>query len=425
MLTSVLRYVASWAARLGERAAGWRPRRVVVCLAVAVMVCLGAGCGAGSPSAAGGVPHSDAGSFACGVHARPLGPKDGAWLGVSIDWAHDTLSRYAERLGHHPAVAVTFADMPLRAVDVTNVSAAVGLARAQGSVLLLTLEPFQGLSAVDAPAIGALVASLSRWTKEGVPIVVRYAHEMNGSWYPWGQQPGAYVRSFDEVAAAVHRHVPGAAMMWAPSYGGGYPFTGGRYAAKPGSPDAAALDTSGNGALDKSDDPYAPYYPGDAAVDWVGMSLYHWGTKYPWGTNEVPQPGKLVDQLRGRYQGPGVDETIVPDFYQVYGVQHRKPVAIAETAALYTPGGSGADELAVKREWIDQVLSPTLVARLPQLKMVNWFEWRKYEPETGGIVDWRATTPGPVQRQFRASLPDWARFGKPHPAGCAPNSAGS
>jgi hypothetical protein len=356
---------------------------------------------------------------------RPLGPKDGAWLGVSIDWAHDTLTRYAQRLGHHPAVAVTFADMPLRPIDITDVSAAVELAHAQGSDLLLTLEPFKGLSAVDAASIDALVGSLSQWSREGVPIVVRYAHEMNGSWYPWGQQPGAYVRSFDEVAAAVHQHVPGVAMMWAPSYGGGYPFTGGRHRARPGSPDAAALDTNGNGALDRSDDPYAPYYPGDSAVDWVGMSLYHWGTKYPWGKNEVPQPGKLVDELRGRYLGPGVDETIVPDFYQVYGVQHGKPVAIAETAALYTPGGAGANELAVKRGWIDQVLSPTLVERLPRLKMVNWFEWRKYEPETGGIVDWTATSPGSVQRQFRSSIPDWARFGIPHPAGCAPDPAGS
>ncbi len=28
-------------------------------------------------------------------------------------------------------------------------------------------------------------------------------------------------------------------------------------------------------------DPYAPYYPGDAATDWVGMSLFHWGSGYP------------------------------------------------------------------------------------------------------------------------------------------------
>lgn len=47
------------------------------------------------------------------------------------------------------------------------------------------------------------------------------------------------------------------------------------------------------------DDAYAPYYPGDEAVDWVGMPLYHWGSRYPWGENELPEPNKLAEQLLG------------------------------------------------------------------------------------------------------------------------------
>ena len=39
------------------------------------------------------------------------------------------------------------------------------------------------------------------------------------------------------------------------------------------------------------------------------MSLYHWGTSYPWGENEVPLRGKLVDQLTGRYDVPGARES--------------------------------------------------------------------------------------------------------------------
>ena len=64
-----------------------------------------------------------------------------------------------------------------------------------------------------------------------MPVVVRFAHEMNGSWYPWGQQPAAYVEAFRRVAGAVHTGAPGSAVMWAPNYGGGYPFTGGTHAA--------------------------------------------------------------------------------------------------------------------------------------------------------------------------------------------------
>ena len=33
------------------------------------------------------------------------------------------------------------------------------------------------------------------------------------------------------------------------------------------------MDTNGDGVVDNLDDPYEPYYPGDASVDWVGMSV--------------------------------------------------------------------------------------------------------------------------------------------------------
>jgi hypothetical protein len=211
----------------------------------------------------------------------------------------------------------------------------------------------------------------------------------------------------DRTAAAVHDGAPGSSMMWAPSYGGGYPFLGGSHGAKAGSKNARALDTNADGTLDERDDSYAPYYPGDAAVDWVGMSLYHWGTKYPWGENEVPAAGKLVDQLRGRYHRAGVDERVVPDFYAEYGTTHDKPVAITETAALYAPGHGGAKEASVKQAWWRQAFAPELLTTLPRLKMVNWFEWAKYEPEVKGEVDWTVTRKPLLRSAFAADLPDW------------------
>jgi len=201
-------------------------------------------------------------------------------------------------------------------------------------------------------------------------------------------------------------------MMWAPSYGGGYPFTGGQYAAAPGSEDARALDTNGNGRLDEADDGYQPYYPGDQYVDWVGISLYHWGTAYPWGENEVPAIGKFVAQLTGRFHGPGTDERVVPDFYAVYGADHGKPVAISETAALYAPGGEGADQRTLKAAWWRQVFAPHLLERFPRLKLIDWFEWNKDEPEIGGRVDWTVTRNPDIRAAFRHDLPAWVRYGR-------------
>jgi hypothetical protein len=289
-----------------------------------------------------------------------------------------------------------------------------------GGLLLLTLEPQQGLAAVTDSVATDLADRLDGYNRSGVPVIVRFAHEMNGSWYPWGQQPTDYVAAFRRVAAAVHRDAPGSAMMWAPNYGGGYPFTGGAHQAAAGSPEAAVLDTDGDGGITGADDPYAPYWPGDDAVDWVGMSLYHWGDAYPWGENEVPEAGKFVAQLTGEYVGLGGDDRVVPDFYRTYGEQHDKPVAIPETAALYAPGAGGAEELAVKQAWWMQVLAEDLHQQLPRLAMINWFEWDKQESEIGARVDWTVTSADTVRTAYRSDLPGWALW-----AGAVPSCSGA
>jgi hypothetical protein len=345
---------------------------------------------------------ADAESTCAPTPAADLVPTSGAYLGTNLDWADQTLADYAGQLGEAPAVAVSFAGFPLTADDERNLDGAVEQLRADGGMLLLTLEPHGGLAAVTDAVARDLAERLDDWNARGVPVIVRFAHEMNGSWYAWGQQPEEYVAAFRRVADAVHAGAPGSATMWAPNYGGGYPFAGGRYEGS--SPD---LDTDGDGAISGVDDPYAPYWPGDDAVDWVGMSLYHWGSAYPWGENEVPEAGKFVAQLTGEYTGLAGDERRVPDFHGIYGEGHGKPVAIPETAALYAPGRPGPDELTVKRAWWRQVHDPALAEQLPRLAMVNWFEWAKDEPEVGGRVDWRATASPAIRAAYRSDLPAW------------------
>lgn len=384
-----------------------------------------AGCSATGPGGSPSTPVSGSrpasGSPASCAVVTADAPTRGALLGVSLDWEHDSVADYTARLGRAPATVVTFTQLPLAEQDRTNVLAAARQAAAEGSSLLLTLEPGGGLDTVTDTAVAGVVDTLRSVNALGVPVVVRFAHEMNGSWYAWGQRPEAYVAAFRTVADAVHTGAPGSSMMWAPSYGGGYPFTGGRYGAAPGSKDSRALDTTSDGRLDERDDSYAPYYPGDDAVDWVGMSLYHWGTAYPWGENEVPVAGKLVDQLRGRYHHGKVDERVVPDFYGVYGERHGKPVAITETAALYAPGGQGATEADIKRAWWREAFDPTLLEALPLLKMVNWFEWVKDEPEVSGTVDWTVTRTPALAHAFADDLPDWVVTAPGTPA-CTPSS---
>jgi hypothetical protein len=94
------------------------------------------------------------------------------------------------------------------------------------------------------------------------------------------------------------------------------------------------LDVDGDGSVTRADDPYSPYWPGADAVDWVGLSLFHWGSTWPWGENAVPEPGKLVDQLTGTYDGLGGDDRGLPDFYATYGEGYDKPVAAGDRSAL-------------------------------------------------------------------------------------------
>ncbi|ARJ06923.1 hypothetical protein B5808_18095 [Cnuibacter physcomitrellae] len=358
--------------------------------------------GAATPTAA----HPDA---ACALQQLTAG--DGIHFGVNLDWGSQSVGEYADLLGAPPADVVSFSPIPWTAQEREWVTQAADQAAQVGAAHLLTLEPQAGLAAVTDDVIADVVSLLQEETDAGVPVIVRFAHEMNGSWYAWGQQPEEYVATFRRVAAAIHQQVPGAALMWAPNYGGGYPFDGGAYAAPPGSAAAGVLDTDGDGAVTGFDDPYAPYYPGDDYVDWVGMSLYHWGSAHPWGENEAPEAGKFVAQLTGAYSGLGGDDTAVPDFYADYGQARDKPVAIPETAALIVDRGDPVGQDAIRQAWWQQILAPEVHQRFPLLRLVNWFEWVKVEQEVGDTVHWAVLDDPDTREAFRADLPEWIEFG--------------
>ncbi|HEX5148375.1 MAG TPA: hypothetical protein VFW02_04790, partial [Candidatus Limnocylindrales bacterium] len=65
------------------------------------------------------------------------------------------------------------------------------------------------------------------------------------------------------------------------------------------------------------------------------------------------------------------------------------PMAIIETGALYDPAGPGPTEAEVKGAWFGQVFGAETRDAFPRLAMINWFEWRKDEPEVGATIDWR------------------------------------
>ncbi len=239
-----------------------------------------------------------------------------------------------------PAMAVEFSDIPYDRPTWEHTKSAARQIKENGGALLLTLEPHGGLDTVSPEVIRTLAYDLLDLNNSGVAVIVRFAHEMNGSWYAWGgQQPDHYKAVFRQVADAVHHIAPGgSAMMWAPNYGGGYPFSGGKFAAAPGTEVYHELDTDHDGVLTMTDDSYEPTIPATPTSTGLRVALPLGVTDGRGGNNEITEPPhKFIDMLTGTYDGTAGDDLGVPDFYQVYGVQHHKPVAIVETAAIFTP----------------------------------------------------------------------------------------
>ena len=214
-------------------------------------------------------------------------------------------------------------------------------ARSAGATMLLTWEPWvwgggidQPAYSLDAIASGAHDAHIRSWAEQLAawdnPVMLRFAHEMNGDWYPWaegvnGNESGDYVAAYRHVhdifTAAGATNVE---WVWNPNtpYWGSTPLGG--------------------------------LYPGDTYVDTVALDGYNWGSSQAWSSWQ--QPWELF--------GWGLDE--------LRRVAPGKPIIIAETASAEA-GGS-------KAEWNAHLVY--YLASQPDVTGLVWFHYNKE-------ADWR------------------------------------
>lgn len=355
----------------------------------------------------GGVP-------ACAIGVAP--PPDALLHAPADDW-------------HADAVGV-YATIPLSAEEEKRLVANMHQAARSALTIIITVE-----LAPEAPSLPSVLrpetfAPFSRlcddFATRGLKgCILRLLPEFNGGWFRHGKQPLSIKRAF-ALAADARDENSTMKILWAPNYGGGYPFYGSDIDGSDADPtELAQLDTDGDGALTARDDPYQPYWPvdGDKTVDLVGLSLYHYGTSYPWSKpHRLPsgglapwlgveaEPHALQDRLFGRYHGMLGDESHVPNFFQAYVLDRQKPFVLAETAAFWvapepSPGGgirglnlNGASanvtaaEIRIKSSWWKQVFNRTFCEAFPgSVAVLAWFDVSKAEAEAGGrVVDWRA-----------------------------------
>ena len=119
----------------------------------------------------------------------------------------------------------------------------------------------------------ALVNKCTDLSEKGRRIILRFAPEMNGSWFIYGQAPTLYKSEYHKLANLIRSNAPQVALLWSPSSGNGYPYPNGKYSVINGTETAHDLDTNGDGVVGYDDDPYSPYYPESDLVDWVGLSM--------------------------------------------------------------------------------------------------------------------------------------------------------
>ena len=322
-----------------------------------------------------------------GSARRPL-------LGAVLDWGADSAAGHAARLGAPAAVYAKDVPLPLTDQEQAYLRSFFAQASAQGADALLTVSPQRGLDtlgAAEAEAFARAVAAAG----DGFAgrVLVSFAPQMNAPWVGWGQQPGVYVEAYRRVAEAVRGEVAGSLMVWAPAAGADYPFRQAGRAAPPGAA-LAELDTDGDGLFGPGDDPYAPYYPGDDTVDWVGLSLYHDASAGTAAPNTLPGPDAFAHGL-----GPPEATDDGAGFYGAYAAARGKPLLV-ETAAYYSRQAGGPGEQEVKAGWWGQVFAAVQSGRYPQLSLVLWNETLERRADGAAVVDWRATAEPQLAADF-------------------------
>jgi len=351
-------------------------------------------------------------SLPCHVRAAgpALGEVDQIYFGVWVDpdlGFQDTPSLFNSRLQRNASVFHIAQRMPLPPYNYTT---GVGGPApeylientATDAAVFLTVYPTE-LSALSDADYTTLGNQLLAYAKDfNRTTFLRWAPEMQGRWNEYGQQPVAYVQAWQAMYKAVKSIAPTTIIVWAPNLGHDYPYG---QTANIASNDLAVLDTNKNGVLDRGDDPYMPYYPGDDYVDWIGISVYF--KQFSRNINAAQPPGFCADILRGidsqTHENSGFNW-----YDQFCASKPNKACLIAESGAAYHVNvADGASELSIKQAWWqDCITNSTFLQTFPRIKLHMHFEFQKVEADIGppDVRDYRLTNTTDILTAFQNDL---------------------
>lgn len=258
-----------------------------------------------------------------------LEPSNGVLMGMYVDETgideQDQL-RLPSRFGAEFAVYFRYHQLIQPSQDSLNrpffPSRFYKAVRQAGGMVHLAIEPNMPLSQVNLAVLEPFAQAVR---DSGVPTFVRFAGEFNDPINEWSKNPALYIQKFRLVADTFRRIAPNAVMVWMPM--------------------ASRLEV-----LDA-------FYPGQAYVDWVGVSMY----STPFSNGDIKQSNLRVSPL----------DQLKP-IYEKYAAKH--PIQISEYAASHetqlTPS-TDYTNFAIQKM---NMLYWGVAQRYPRIKNINWLD---------------------------------------------------
>jgi hypothetical protein len=286
----------------------------------------------------------------------PSDPPSGGELAFGVATASngasdEEIAQVAALAGEAPTIELWYRSFTqeLRASELDDIAA-------RGALPYLTWEPWDWrrgttqrtyrLSNIYGgsfdPYIERSAETLRDW---GEPVLLRFAHEMNGDWYPWseavnGNRQGDYVRAWNHVQD-IFEDVGADNVVWVWSPNVEYP---------------GSLQLEG-------------LYPGDDRVDFIAVDGYNFGTSQSWSS--WIDPAALFD----------------PTFDTMRRLAPGKPFILGEVGSS-EHGGS-------KATWIDG-----LFTWMNEQDDLQGFVWFHLDKET----DWRIDSSPSSAAAFRTNM---------------------
>ena len=281
-------------------------------------------------------------------------PNAGAYFGAYVSSRWGTFAGFEEMIGRRMQIDLHYYDWGSRFPgreerdDVAN-----------GRIPMLTWEPWHASGCCPAPTLGEIASGahddVIRERARAVrgfrhPVFFRFAHEMNGDWYPWGgyenaRNPSLYVKAYRRVFEIFRDEgAANAAFVWSPNW------------------ESVPKEGWNN---------FRNYYPGDAYVHWVAVDAYN--------------------RFLSRWTSLS---TLVEPVYRAFP---DKPFMLAETGTIEDPNVPGR-----KADWIREAHAD-LKTVMPNVKAFVWFH---RPPSDSEPIDWRVDTSPSALEAFRAMAAD-------------------